>query len=162
MTTPTIQNPLLSKYNVDHSISIHNGNLTYNVTTADNAHEEDNSYDGEAASANIDNIAMAEWLAHGEDDPYEVVGTLCIDEIKSEEAEQQVSLPVYSQVMTKKSNPSQTAQMRPLSIPSMMHADSVRQEVVYAKPQKAKARSAADTKPGKISFLYLHYITFYM
>ena len=122
-------------------------------------HREDNPYEVVSAQDTFANMALEEWLAHREDIPYQVESSS--DEILSDEAEQQTPPPVYSQVMKRKQDPPSTAHMVTVNDPVRIHDDSLREEVVYAKPQKATARSAVDTKPGTISFLYLKYYKVY-
>ena len=61
----------------------------------------------------------------------------------------------------KKQDPSGLAHRRSHNHPGRLHADSVRQEEVYAEPQKASARSAASTIPGINYFRNSTYIYMY-
>ena len=88
-------------------------------------------------------MTMADGISLREDNPYELEAATvpAIDELHTDEAEQQASQHVYSQVMKKKQNPSGTA------------VDSVRQKVVYAKPAKGVFKiSTINEKPGKTYF----------
>ena len=101
---------------------------------------------------------MAEELANKEDSHYELEAAAeTFEEIHGDETEQQASPPVYSQVMEKKLDPSCNAQSRSHNTPARIHAECVRTEVVYAKPQKAITKTA-NAQPGTTFSPYLYFV----
>ena len=123
-------NPYIFLFYICVFCTVNNGNLI---------HEENTT----------DNMSTAEQVTHRQDNSYKVeVSTETTDEILGDVADHQTSLPMYSQVMKKKPDPSSNTQLRSHDAPARIDADSVRQEVVNKKPQKARASSAAKPETG--------------